>query len=126
MRTVKEENAAQFILAYVFMVPTLAHGIICGLRIADRGTVNFWRDFKFFLISFGLGIVLMVLSCFLFVHWIDGLIFLGALLVMVYVCGQIWLYVTNDFYIKPIWALVNQTLIVLCVLFAFIWSAFDD
>ena len=68
----------------------------------------------------------MLISCFLFVHWIDGLIFLGALQVMCYVAAQIWLYYTNNFYMKPIWALVNRTLIVLCVLFAFIWSAFDS
>lgn len=86
-RTVKEENAAIFILAYVFSIPTLAHGLICALRLADRGGVNFWRDFKFFLISFILGVVLMILCCFLFVHWIDGLIFLGAVAFMVYVAA---------------------------------------
>jgi hypothetical protein len=36
-RTTKQDNAAQFVLAYVFMVPTLAHGLVCVLRIADRG-----------------------------------------------------------------------------------------
>lgn len=107
------------------MVPTLAHGLICALRMADRGTKDFIKDFMFFAISFAVGVLLMVISCFLFVHWIDGLIFLGALVVMVYIAAQLWLYYSNNFYMKPIWALVNQTIVVLCVLFAFIWSAFD-
>lgn len=84
-RSAKQDNAAQFILAYVFFVPTLASGLICALRIADRGTTNLWKDFKFFIISFGLGVLAMILCCFLFVHWIDGLIFLGAVGFLCYV-----------------------------------------
>ena len=78
------------------------------------------------MISFGVGVVLMVLCCFLFVHWIEGLIFLGALCFFCYVAVQLWLYIKNDFYVKPLWGLINKSLVIICVLFAFVYSAFDD
>jgi hypothetical protein len=125
-RPQKQVNAAQFVLAYVLFIPTLTAGLICALRVADRGMKDLWKDFKFFIISFGLGVIVMVLCCFLFVHWIDGLIFLGALCFLCYVAVQLWLYIKNDFYVKPVWSLINKTLVVLCVLAAFVISLFDD
>jgi len=110
----------------VFFIPTLSAGLICALRIADRGMVNLWKDFKFFIISFALGVVVMILCCFLFVHWIDGLIFLGSLCFFCYVAVQVWLYIKNDFYVKPLWSLINKTLVVISVLFAFVYSVFED
>lgn len=106
-RPKKQDNAAQFILAYVIFVPTLASGLIFSLRIADRGVKGLWKDYKFFIISFAVGVVCMLLCCFLFVHWIDGLIFLGALCFLTYVIFQIWLFIKNDFYVKPLWGLIN-------------------
>lgn len=99
---------------------------MCVLRLADRGREKFWKDFKFFIITFLVGVVLMILCCFLFVHWIDGLIFLGAMLFFLYVAAQVWMYIQNDYYVKPLWAIVNQTLVVISVLFAFAWSIFDE
>lgn len=67
----------------------------------------------------------MIACCFLFVHWIDGLIFLAAIAFLCYCVFQLWMYVMNDYYVKPVWAMVNKSLIVIAIIFAFIWSAFD-
>ena len=64
-------------------MPTFAHGLVIALRYADRG----WEgigDFKGFGIAFIVGVVLMLVAVFLFVHWIDGLCFLGGLMLCVY------------------------------------------
>jgi len=107
------------------LVPTLGHGLICALRIAARGLDKFHPSFTAFAIAFGVGVFLMIISCFLFVHWINGIIFLVAVIFLIYVAAQIFLYIKNDFYTPPMWQLVNNTLLVLTILFAFVWSAFD-
>lgn len=124
-RTELQNDAAKFVLIYVFSVPTLVNGIVCALRLADRGTKDFWVQYKFFFIMLILGVLCILLCCFLFVHWIDGLIFLGAIVFLCYVAAQAWMYVTNDYYIKPFWAMINKSLVFVCVILAFIWSAFD-
>jgi len=65
-------------------MPTLAHGLVVILRLCDRGTENFDIKFRVFAGTFLFGILLMVLSTFIFVHWIDGLIFVGAILLIIY------------------------------------------
>jgi hypothetical protein len=107
------------------MVPTQGHGLICALRIADRGLEKFHPNFTPFAIAFGVGVILMIASCFLFVHWINGIIFLVAVIFLIYVAAQIFLYIKNDFYTPPVWQLVNNIFLILTILFAFVWSAFD-
>lgn len=73
-------------LCYVFFIPTFAHGLVCVLRLADRGLQE-WKDFLFFFVAFVVGVVFMLACCFLFVHWIDGLVFLGAIVFFCYVAA---------------------------------------
>ena len=75
---------------------------MCALRLADRGLDGFWENFKFFLITFIFGLVVMILSCFFVVNWKDGLIFLCCVLFLLYLCVQAWTYVRNDYRFTPL------------------------
>jgi hypothetical protein len=68
----------------------------------------------------------MIASAFLFVKWVAGVAFLGALLFMLYIVAQVYLYFKNDYFMKPKWEIINKVLAVLLVLFAGVFSAFSD
>jgi len=74
-------------------MPTLAHALVLVLRLVDRGTEDFDIKFKAFTVAFFFGLLLMVASTFIFVHWIDGLVLLGILAAIVYSLAQICIYI---------------------------------
>lgn len=93
----KQEEASYFILFYVFLAPTVAHGLMFTLRIIDRGMEKFDRLFKVFIGIFCFGLSMMILSVFLFHHWIEGVAAIGALLLCVYAGAQVMLYIKNSY-----------------------------
>jgi hypothetical protein len=86
----------------VLLIPTFTHALVVLLRLIDRGLDEFGKGFKAFTVVVLVGLVLMVVSVFLFIHWIDGLICIGVMLFLVYTGVQIGLYIKNDYYMKPI------------------------
>ena len=83
-RSEQQKTASYFVFLYILAMPTLAHGLVVILRLVDRGTENFDLKFRAFGGVFVFGILLMVLSTFIFVHWVDGLIFVGGLVAIIY------------------------------------------
>ena len=78
-------DAAYFLFFYVLCVPTALHMIVCVLRILERGFEGFLENFKYFIGIVVLGLLLLVISCFLFVSAIEGAIFIGALMLAVFI-----------------------------------------
>ena len=74
------------------MAPALSHGLVVLMRVIDRGMEEFDTKFKAFAAIFVLFMVLMLASTFIFVHWKDGLGFLGALIFLVYAAGNFGIY----------------------------------
>lgn len=74
-------------------MPTLAHGLLVVLRLVDRGTEDFDAKFKGFAVAFFFGLLLMVASTFIFVHWIDGLVVMGVLAGIGYSLAQSYIYI---------------------------------
>ena len=74
-------------------MPTLGHALVLVLRLVDRGTEDFDMKFKGMAGSFFFGLLLMVASTFIFVHWIDGLVLLGILAAIVYSLAQVYIYI---------------------------------
>jgi hypothetical protein len=107
------------------LIPTFIHGLVASLRIVDRGTEGFDRSFKGIAVGFLIGVILMIISCFVFIHWGDGLIFIGSILAFIYIFVNTYLYVRDGYTMKPILVIINQILAVICVLFAGVWSIFD-
>jgi len=95
----------------MLFIPTLAHGILLALRYVDRGTEDLWKSFKGLVVGFILGMLLMLVAVFLFVHWIDGLIFFAALAFLIYVVIQLYMYIRDGFYMRPIWLNINRVII---------------
>jgi len=120
------ELASYFILLYILMVPTLVHGIFVAVRIVDRGFQDFSILYKAFLGLFAFGVVLMTLCIFLFVHWLEGLIMLCALLAIIWGIVQGYLYVKNDFFMKPLFQTINFILAFLGVIAASVVSMFKE
>lgn len=77
-------EASKFIFVYILMMPTIAHALVALLRIEDRGLEQFDKKFKFFVGAAAFGIFLMLVSVFFFIHWIEGLVCLGVVLVLIY------------------------------------------
>jgi hypothetical protein len=96
------------------------------MRLIDRGLEGFDAVFKGMGIAFFSGILLMILATFVFIRWQEGLVFLGAILGMLYACIQVGLYFKNDGLMELVWERMNKTIIVLGVLAAAVVSVFDD
>jgi hypothetical protein len=96
-RSEKQEAAAIFVTTFCFMTPTFAHGLVCALTVLDNGFERLKQSFKFFAISTVVGLVCMIVCVFLFVHWIEGIAFLGGLILFTYFCSQLYLYIVQGF-----------------------------
>ena len=126
-KSAAQTQASLFVFFYVLFVPTLIHGLMAGMMFADNGVKVFKQKIaRAMVIVFLVGILLMIVSAFLFVKWVAGVAFLGAVLLMIYVLTQVYLYFKNDGYMKPRWEIINKTIVVLLVLFAGVFSAFSD
>jgi hypothetical protein len=117
---------AYFVVLYLLFVPALTHGLVVLLRYIDRGTDGMRKDFKMFIGGFALCVVLMVLAVFLFVRWVDGVAFLGGLLLVMYFVGQLYMFVMNDFYLEERWLNINRAIVACMVLAAFVVSLFVE
>jgi hypothetical protein len=60
-------DATYFLFFYVLCVPTAIHLIVCVIRIRERGFEGFLENFKYFISVVVVGLLLLVISCFLFV-----------------------------------------------------------
>lgn len=67
----------------------------------------------------------MVVAVFLFVHWVEGVVFLVGLIFIVYFSAQAYMYAMNGFKMPGMWSLINSILVTVLVLTAFIWGAVD-
>ena len=108
------------------MAPTVAHGLVFSLRIIDRGMEKFDLLFKVFIGIFCFGVLMMIVSVFLFHHWVEGVSAIGALLVCIYAGSQVMLYVKNSYKMNRKMEIINKILVVIVVLFAGAFSAFSD
>jgi succinate dehydrogenase hydrophobic anchor subunit len=63
----EQHEASLFIFLYVLLAPTLAHGLVVGLRLADQGRAAMDKVFIGMGVGFVLGLVGMIVCCFLFV-----------------------------------------------------------
>ena len=86
-------DAAYFIFFYVLCVPTAVHALVCVIRIFERGFEGFLENFKYFIAIVILGLLLLVISCFLFVSALQGAIFIASLMLILFIFGQIFMYV---------------------------------
>jgi hypothetical protein len=108
------------------MTPALSHGLVVLMRCIDRGLEQFDKIFLGFTAVFVFFVFLMVLSCFIIVHWIDGLIFLGCLAFCAYVVGNFGLYFKNDGFLPIMLRRVNRALILLAIAASSVVSVFDE
>jgi hypothetical protein len=86
---IKQRSAANFVFAYVLAAPTLAHGMVFVLRVVDRGVEGMETAYKAMGGLFFGGVFLMVLATFIFVSPVDGGIFIGAVLFVIYAAVQV-------------------------------------
>ena len=68
-RDPKQVRGSYFVVFYVFFMPTLSHGLIVAMRIADRGFEKFDIKWKMFVIGFLLGIISLLGCQFLLISW---------------------------------------------------------
>mmetsp|Transcript_25040 Transcript_25040/g.38850 ORF Transcript_25040/g.38850 Transcript_25040/m.38850 type:complete len:213 (+) Transcript_25040:2519-3157(+) len=80
----KQQQASYFVLFYVLLAPSASHALTVIMRYIDRGPVGITTQFKIFGIVVVAGIALIVLCCFLFLHWIVGVACLGVFIVFLY------------------------------------------
>ena len=122
----RQAEASKFVFLYILLMPTLAHALVVVLRIIDRGTEGFDAKFKYFVGGTAFGFVLMIVSVFFFVHYIEGIICVCVLLLFIYVAAQFSLYIKNGYYMKPIWTLINNVLAIGCIAAASIYAGLSD
>jgi len=108
------------------MVPTLVHGIFVAVRIVDRGFEDFNILYKVFLGIFVFGVLVMSLCMFLFVRVVEGVVMICCFLVLIWFAIQGYSYAKNDFYIRPLWQVINVILAFLVVISAAVVSIFKD
>lgn len=81
----KKTEASTFFFAYVLLAPTFTHGLMFGLRAIDRGVKEAYDGkFKGMLICFIVGLVLIVVSSFLFLTWKEGVLYLFFIAFLIY------------------------------------------
>ena len=56
---------------------------------------------------FVLGVLAIVVCTFNFYGWVFGVVLIGILNLMIYGAVQVYLYIKNDFEIKPLWEKIN-------------------
>ena len=86
-------DATYFLFFYVLCVPTSIHMIVCVIRIFERGFEGFLENFKYFIGFVILGLLLLVISCFLFVSAVQGAIFIASLMLVMFIVAQIFMYI---------------------------------
>lgn len=111
---------------YILATPALAHGLVVLMRIIDRGIAKFDIKFKVFAGIFVIFVILMILSCLIFVNWKKGLGFLGALVFLAYVVGNFGIYFKTGGFIPLLLRRINAFLILCVILLSSIWSIFED
>lgn len=122
----KQSQAANFMFLFVLMTPAISHGLVVLMRVIDRGFEEFDIKFKAFAGIFALFVLLMLLSCFILVNWKDGLVFLAALIFLIYVVGNFGIYFKTGGFIPLLLKRINRTLILLAILASSVVSIFVD
>jgi hypothetical protein len=77
------------------------------MRVIDKGFEEFGIKFKAFVGIFAMYVVLILLSCFLFVNWKTGFVILGALVLMAYVAGNFAIYFKTGGFIPVLLQRIN-------------------
>jgi hypothetical protein len=122
----KQQKAANFFLIYILATPAFVYALVLLMRVIDRGFTEFGPKFKTFVGILVFYIVLILVSCFLFVNWKDGLIFLGALVFMAYVAANFGLYFKTGGFLPVILKRVNRFFILCIVLASSVVSIFNE
>ena len=90
-------KAAKFLILEILLPPTLGHGLVVAVRVSDRGiTADIPLMFKVLMGVFSFMIVLILVACFLLIDITTGIIALVAVLVVIYILVQLWMYFSND------------------------------
>ena len=71
----------------MLIIPTILHAIICLLRIIERGFDGFFENFKYFVGFVMTGLLLAVIASFLFIHVVEGAVFIGIIMFCVFIIG---------------------------------------
>ena len=121
-KSLQQELASYFVLLYCLMPPTLAHLLVIILKAADMGFGEVVKNFKYFMIATIIGLILILVSLFLFVSWVEGVAALGGLILITYTIVQLFLYVSNGFSLDGKWVLANRILATIAVLASFVVS----
>lgn len=77
------------------------------MRFADKGMAVLQGKFRILIGIFVVGVLAMVVCCFLFVSWMEGVAFTVGLIILAYVVFQIYLFYKNDGTLSAIWVIVN-------------------
>lgn len=96
--------------------PTVTNGLVIATRFGYLGTNGIDKVFAGIGVGFILGLIGIVLTCFLLVGWITGVILTSILVLMVYVGIQIYWYVKSEFIMSRRWVVANILLTLLIVL----------
>jgi hypothetical protein len=84
-KSAKKTEASTFLFLYVLLAPTFIHGLMFGLRTIDRGVKEAYDGkFKGMLICFIVGLILIVVSSFLFLTWQEGVLYLFFIAFLIY------------------------------------------
>lgn len=76
--------------------------------------------------TFTLFIVLMLVSCFLFVNWKDGLAFMGVLIFLAYVAFNFGIYFKTGGFLPTLLRRINRFLMLCAILFTSVYSIFEE
>lgn len=125
-KTLIAQKSNNFFIFYVLMVPTVVHGIMVALRTSTTPITQFKGVFKAFSGICVLGLILMIVTCFLFVNIATGVTMLVGMILLIYFLFQVYKYVTNNFIIEPKWERINLILCLVLVVFSTVYSVFSS
>lgn len=115
-----------FFICYILMVPSIVHGVMVLLRTGTTPITQFKAVFKAFAGVFVVGLILMIVACFLFIDIVTGVSMVVGMGLLIYFMFQCYLYVTNNFTVEPKYEKINLGLCLVLIVFSTIFSIFSS
>lgn len=97
-----------------------------AMRLESKGLKDVDKVFKVFAVVFAAGVILLAISCFLFVGLSAGITMVVLVALFVYAFYQGYLYVVNEFTVEAKWERINLIIGLVITVLATFYSLFSD